>query len=155
MLRPLAIVVILLLAYTSAVAYAQYSGYVITVQTDKTLYYVGDRVYISGRLTYNNWPQQHIFVNIFVKSPSGGTPYSSATWTDSYGNYSSSFTLGTNAELGTYVVNVSAPSCKNQTTFQLITAPFVVPVTPLGTLAAIATMISTLGVYITLRRRKL
>lgn len=154
-LRALAIVVILILAYTSAVAYSQYSGYIITVQTDRPYYYVGDRVYISGTVTYNNWPQQRVSVTIFVTSPNGGTSYFGTTFADSNGNYSRSFTLSMNAQLGTYVVSVSASSCTNQTTFQVITEPFHVPVTPLGTLAAIVTMFSILGIYIILRKGKL
>lgn len=151
-MKALAIGVILLLAYTSAVAYPQSSGYVITVQTDKPYYYAGGRVYISGRFTYNDWGQQNVFINIYVARAN----YNGYSRTDSDGNYSSSFTLGTNAQLGTYVVSVTAltaPTCTNQTTFRVIDT-FVVPVTPLGTLAAIMTMISILGVYVTLRKRK-
>jgi uncharacterized protein YfaS (alpha-2-macroglobulin family) len=118
MLKPLVIVVILLLAYTSAVPHSQSSGYAITVQTDKPQYHVGDRVYISGRLTYNDWQQQGVSVSIYVARAS----YFGAARTDSDGNYNSSFTLGTNLQLGTYVVSVSADSCTNQTTFQLVRA---------------------------------
>lgn len=94
------------------------SGWVITVQTDRPCYDIGNTVCISGRLTYNDWPQQSVSVSIGVKS-SSGTPYffDTAT-TDSNGNYNSNFTLGINAELGTYVVSASAEGHTNRTTFQ-------------------------------------
>jgi hypothetical protein len=122
-LKAIAIGVILLLAYTSAVAYSQSSGYVITVQTDKPYYYAGDTVYISGRFTYNDWGQQNVFINIYVARAN----YNGYSRTDSDGNYSSSFTLGTNAAVGTYTVSVTAPTCINQTTFQVVPVVLEVP----------------------------
>jgi hypothetical protein len=152
-LKAVAIVVVLILAYTCAVSYSQLYGYAITVQTDKLYYHAGDRVYISGRYTYNGYPSgQHVSVSIYVARAN----YFGTAYTNADGYYASSLTLGTNAGLGTYVVSVTAPYCTNQTTFQvIITPPFVVPATPLGPLAVIATMISTFGVYTKLRKRKL
>jgi len=96
------------------------SGWSITVQTDGPCYAIGDTVCIGGRLTYNDWPQQSVSVSIGVKSSSSDTPYYFGTaTTDSDGNYNSSFTLGVNAELGTYVVSVNAEGCTNQTTFRV------------------------------------
>jgi parallel beta-helix repeat protein len=94
------------------------SGWSITVQTDRPCYVTGDTVCIWGRLTYNDWPQQNVQVGIGVKSLSSGTPYYFGTaTTDSDGNYNSSFTLGINAEPGTYVVSANAEGHANQTTF--------------------------------------
>ena len=161
MLKAFAIVVIFLLASTYAVAYSLSSGWLITVQTDKPYYYVGDTVYISGRLTYNDFPTQTMSVVIFARLlGSTGSPYHlKTTTTDQNGIYNDSFPLASPpAILGEYIVNVTAgvadTRCTNQTTFQLIN-PFVVPVTPLGTLATTISMISILGVYIELRKRKL
>jgi parallel beta-helix repeat protein len=96
------------------------SGWSITVQTDRPCYAIGDTVCIGGRLTYNDWPQQSVQVGISVKSSSSDTLYYFGTaTTDSDGNYNSSFTLGINAELGTYVASASAEGCTNQTTFRV------------------------------------
>jgi parallel beta-helix repeat protein len=100
------------------------SGWSITVETDRPCYGIGDTVCIGGRLTYNDWPQESGSVSICVISLSTGTTYylDSAT-TDSDGSYNSSFTLGVNAEMGEYIVNVTAgvadTRCTNQTTFQV------------------------------------
>lgn len=95
------------------------SGWLITVQTDKPCYDVGNTVCISGRLTYNDWPQQSVSVSIVVRSSSGSPHFFDSATTDSNGNYYSSFTLGPNSELGTYVVSANAQGHANQTTFQV------------------------------------
>jgi parallel beta-helix repeat protein len=132
MLKAFAIVVILLLAYTSAVAYSQSSGWLITVQTDKPYYYVGDKVYISGRLTYNGYHVASVDVSIVVRlSGSTGLPYHlNTTTTDLDGMYYDSFPLaGALAILGEYIVNATAgvadTRCTNQTSFQLINTIYI------------------------------
>lgn len=159
MLKALAIVVILLLASTSAVARAS-SGRLITVQTDKPYYYVGDTVHISGRLTYNDGPIASKLVVIDVRlSGSTGSYHWTTKYTDLNGIYTDSFPLaGGNAILGEYIVSVASSvadvPCTNQTTFQLGAPTLPVPVVPLGTLTATVAMILVLAAYFTLTKRK-
>ena len=106
---------------SSATAYSSLSGWLITVETDRTYYYVGDTVYISGRLTYGGWPQAHVCVSIGVESLESNTSYyvGSAT-TDEEGKYKSNFTLGINTEPGEYIVFASTSQCTSQTSFQVV-----------------------------------
>jgi len=111
-------------------AYA--SGWSITVQTNKPHYYYGDKVNISGILTYNGYPVQSIDISIIVKS-SNSTYHIRTVTTDANGEYSDTFTLaGPSAILGTYTVNVTSNVADlmvtNQTTFQLVQAAYITAV---------------------------
>jgi parallel beta-helix repeat protein len=123
LLVPVLLLALLMLAYSPA--YSPQSGWSLTVQTDRPYYTVGGRVYISGTLTYNGWPQASVQVAVTVKTPSGVTYYAGTSTTDSDGKYKANTTLGgPNAILGQYNVTASAsPSdthLTSWTTFLLI-----------------------------------
>jgi hypothetical protein len=120
---------ILIIAFTFRIflTLAHADGRSIAVQTDKPCYYYGDRVNVSGVLTYNGYAAQSIDLSMVVRlSGSTGPPYYlKTTTTGNNGGYCDTFPLeGPNAILGTYIVNVTATiadvSVTNQTTFRLI-----------------------------------
>jgi len=95
--------------------------WLITVETDRSYYHVGDTVYIGEKLTYSGLPQARAGVSISVKPlNSNASYYVSAATTDEEGKYKSSFTLGTNAEQGEYLVTASALQCASQTRFRVV-----------------------------------
>ena len=160
MLKALTIVVILILASTSAVAYSTVRS--ITVQTDKSYYHVGDTVYISGIVTVNGGPVASKLVSIDVRLSGSSLPIHLASkYTDNgistYGVYTDSFTLSVNAIMGEYIVSVTVSvadmTVTNQATFQLGPA-LSVPVVPLGTLTASVAMILVLAAYFAFAKRK-
>lgn len=161
MLKALAIVVVILLASTSAVAYSTVRS--ITVQTDKSYYHVGDTVCINGTATVNGGGVAGKLVSIDVRLSGSSLPIHSAVkYTDNgtltYGVYTDSFTLvGPNAILGEYIVSVTVSladiTVTSQATFQLGPA-LSVPVVPLGTLTATVAMILVLAAHFTLTKRK-
>jgi parallel beta-helix repeat protein len=106
-------------------AYSAQSGWSLTVQTDRPYYTVRDRVYVSGTLTYNGWPQASVQVAVTVKTPSGAVYYTGSSTTDSDGKYDENTTLGgPSAIVGQYNVTATAsPSdthLTSWTTFLLI-----------------------------------
>jgi len=112
------------------------SGWSLTLQTDRPCYDVGNTVSISGRLTYNDYPQQTVEVSISVTASVSGNPYYyGSPTTDTDGNYMANFTLRSDAESGTYVVHANAEGVRNQTAFQ-VTDPIRIEengdVTPIG-----------------------
>jgi len=133
-LKALALVVVILLASTSMVAYSS-SGWLITVQTDKPYYYLGDKAFVSGRLTYYGYggSNQNTWVTIVVGSSSGTAtfPWVSVK-TDENGNYNATLPpfSGPYAQLGEWMVNVSASTpdnmpCSNQTSFKVINSIYI------------------------------
>lgn len=105
-------------------AFSPQSGWSLTVQTDRPYYTVGDRLYISGRLTYNDWPDQGVQVTVTVKTPTGALYYLASSTTDYDGKYNANTTLGgLNAILGQYTVTATASPVTpttSSTTFLLI-----------------------------------
>jgi parallel beta-helix repeat protein len=108
-------------------AYSPQSGWSLTVQTDRRYYTVGDKVYVSGRLTYNDYHVASIDVSVVVRlSGSTGSPYHlKTTTTDQNGMYNDSFPIaGPKAILGQYNVTVTASTSDTPitswTTFLLI-----------------------------------
>src|SRR4030043_1303851 len=103
-------------------------GWQITVQTDKSNYHIGDKVYINGTLTYNAYPVQNRLVIITVKTPSGTLFYPPLPSTGEYGDYTANWTLGgANAMLGIWAVTASYGSPEtdyfvytNTTGFQVV-----------------------------------
>jgi parallel beta-helix repeat protein len=113
-------------------AYSPSYEWAITVHTDRPYYYIGDRVYINGAVSYGGQGRGPLDVAIVVRLSSSANPYCLGTsTTDDDGEYSFNFGLGgLNAELGEYVVNVTASTpdhmpCSNQTTFKLINAIYI------------------------------
>ena len=96
----------------------------ITVSTDKSSYTPGSVVVISGT-TSPNTP-----VGIQVKTPSGSTVWIDSVTSDSSGRFSSSFTLRSDAELGTYTVYASTSSGTATCTFTVTSPPSPPPPPP-------------------------
>jgi parallel beta-helix repeat protein len=106
---PKAVLLVPLLVLTLlTLAYSPQSGWSLTVQTDRPYYTVGDKVYISGTLSYGGWPTESVQVAVTVKTPSGTAYYMGSLTTDSNGEYNASTTLGPNAVLGQYNVTATA-----------------------------------------------
>jgi hypothetical protein len=101
---------------------ASTSGWLLTVQTDRPCYTLGDIVYVSGTLTYNAYPVQSVQITVTVKMPSGALYYTGTATTDQDGNYNTSCGAlgGLNAILGQYNVTATCPYMTTWTTFQVI-----------------------------------
>lgn len=89
----------------------------LTVSTDKSSYTPGSVVVIKGTTSPNT------AVGIQVKSPSGVTVWIDIVTSDSSGSFSSSFTLHSDAELGTYTVSASTSSEMATCTFLVQALP--------------------------------
>ena len=95
----------------------------VTVKTDKSQYYQGDAVHISGTAPAGSQ------VAIQVKDPGGSTIFVDQV-TASGGTFSTSFRLKSNAKLGTYTVYASCSAGKATTTFKVVSRPGPPPAPP-------------------------
>ena len=121
---------ILFLFFLSLFFVFQVLGATITsLSTNKSSYTPGSVVVISGTVTPPGTP-----VAIQVKSPSGSTVWIDSVTSDSSGSFSSSFTLPSSAELGTYTVYASVSGGNKTTTFTVSTGPPPPPPPPPPTL---------------------
>jgi len=110
---------ILFLFFLSLFFVFQVLGATITsLSTDKSSYTPGSVVVISGTVT-----PPGTGVAIQVKSPSGSTVWIDSVTSDSSGSFSSSFTLHSDAELGTYTVYATVSGGTKTTTFTVSTGP--------------------------------
>jgi len=89
----------------------------LTVSTNKPSYTPGSVVVISGTTSPGT------AVGIEVDSPSGVVVWITIVTSDSSGSFSSSFTLHSDAELGTYTVSASTSSGKATCTFSVQAPP--------------------------------
>jgi 5-hydroxyisourate hydrolase-like protein (transthyretin family) len=122
---------ILFLFFLSLFFVFQVLGATITsLSTDKSSYTPGSVVVISGTVT-----PPGTGVAIQVKSPSGSTAWIDSVTSDSSGSFSLSFTLRSDAELGTYTVYATVPpGVTKTTTFTVSTGPPLPPPPPPPTL---------------------
>jgi len=121
---------ILFLFFLSLFFVFQVLGATITsLSTDKSSYTPGSVVVIRGTVT-----PPGTAVGIQVKSPSGSTAWIDSVTSDSSGSFSSSFTLHSDAELGTYTVSASVSGDTKTTTFTVSTGPPLPPPPPPPTL---------------------
>jgi hypothetical protein len=96
------------------------SSYVITVETSKPFYLVGENINIHGKLTYNDWPIQSQLIAIQVQNSSGTTILLWTAATDSNGAFNMTFKLSPEAEIGTYMVLTNHNAITNRTAFNVI-----------------------------------
>jgi len=88
-------------------------GYVITVETDKYEYELGETVYISGVLTNDGLPVEGTAVGVQVDGPSGGHVFVAQVDSDVNGEYSVELGIpdeipsGTFTEHGIYTITVA------------------------------------------------
>jgi hypothetical protein len=80
----------------------------ITVETDRTIYHIGEQILVHGNLTYYGSPVPQVSVAIEVQNPKNGTVVTAAPFTDTLGVYNATFVLTDLTELGNYTVHVSA-----------------------------------------------
>lgn len=99
------------------------SPYNLTVETDRSVYQPRSQARVSGRLTYNNWPQQNRLVTICVYNPDSSLFDLTTETTDTDGRYSYSFGLPPQVQLGVFTVSVSSNveigTITNSTTFKV------------------------------------
>ena len=82
--------------------------FIITVETDKSSYRVGESVYVSGKLILNNATVQDGLVGFEVQNPDHNTIMLVTLQTDSNGTYGITFKLASDSKLGNYTVYVSS-----------------------------------------------
>jgi hypothetical protein len=95
----------------------------INVETDRQFYNVEQTIGVCGNLTYNDWPVQATLVALEVVDPNLDLVFARTLWTDSNGEFNTTFKLLSTARLGTYTVCVSACVGKTVTdnaTFRLV-----------------------------------
>jgi hypothetical protein len=123
--KQIAVCTILIVASASVTSFTQL-GYNITVKTDLPLYFSGEEVNISGRLTENgNGIQGEICIN--VTDPDSVELFGLCTSTDSQGYYYYIYSLDPDAMLGVYTANVKDNEdhgAEASTTFE-VTAPII------------------------------
>jgi len=80
----------------------------ITVKTSQPSYARGEDITIQGSLTYNGLPVQYNTVGLQVWNPDSSLVVSRTPQTNAAGGYSVTFSLPSDAKLGTYTVDVSS-----------------------------------------------
>jgi uncharacterized protein YfaS (alpha-2-macroglobulin family) len=97
--------------------------FVLTIQTDKESYHIGEAVNVYGDLTLNDMPVINGLIALEVKDPESSTVVIRTCQTDANGTYKLIFNLSPEAKLGNYTVYVSSgcegAKATNKTTFEV------------------------------------
>jgi uncharacterized protein YfaS (alpha-2-macroglobulin family) len=96
---------------------------IITVETSKPSYYIGESIEVHGNLTLDGSPVQNELVAVAVHDPNDSLVGIRTLQTDTSGFYNLTFELSVDALLGTYTVYVSSghdgENATNRATFGL------------------------------------
>lgn len=98
--------------------------FIITVETDKNSYRIGESVYVSGKLTLNNVVVQNELVAFAVQDPENNSILLITLQTNGNGTYETAFKLPADSKLGNYTVYVnsmiSGAKAVNSTSFEAL-----------------------------------
>jgi hypothetical protein len=97
----------------------------ITVTTDKTSYYKGETVQITGSLKSNSNPITNETVALAITPPTGDIFSLPNVTTNADGNFASSWVVPADAAAGSYVLTATALGVSATKTFTLIEPPTV------------------------------
>jgi len=98
--------------------------FIITIETDKTSYRIGETVYVGGKLVLNNALVQNGLVAFEVQNPEYSSILLITLQTNSNGTYEIAFKLPDDSKLGNYTVYVSSicgdAKAVNNTIFEVL-----------------------------------
>jgi uncharacterized protein YfaS (alpha-2-macroglobulin family) len=98
--------------------------FIITIETDKTSYRIGETVYVGGKLVLNNALVQNGLVAFEVQNPEYSSILLITLQTNSNGTYEIAFKLPDDSKLGNYTVYVSSicgdAKAVNNTSFEAL-----------------------------------
>ncbi len=106
--------------------------------TSKASYVAGETVTITGTLLEDSVAKAGVFVNIEVRSPTGGLVWLDSPMTDAAGAFTSSFKLAAASAMGTYTVYATYQGVAKTTTFDVIQVDTVAPAIISATLDSVA-----------------
>ena len=97
---------------------------IVTVETSRSSYYIGQSVHVYGNVTSDGSPVQTLLVALEVQDPNGTTVITRTLMTDTIGTYNLTFKLPSGAIGGNYTSYASATymteNATNSITFELI-----------------------------------
>jgi len=137
--------VLIMMVTVTSVIYA--ASLIITVETNKAFYMVGEDITVHGNLTYNGSPVSDNTVGLQVKDPVDDVVVSRTLQTNASGGYNLTFGLLIDAKNGTYIVYVSS-SYKGETATNNTTFLYGVPSPPVGGIYIPVNKLQLLAPYI-------
>lgn len=118
----LPLILIISVATIICLAYAS-SGLTLSVQTDRTWYFIGEDISVYGSVLFDDAPLVSVNVALEIHDPASSPVITRTLQTNSSGFYSLLFKLPSEALTGDYIVYVSCTyaghSASNSTSFQL------------------------------------